>query len=274
MASPASPPRLKDPGPIRERNANLAIMNTLKVGAARHDVEYIPASALLRMTFRAEYDFDPSISLDDQTIFKQKTQQAMSWWDNSGFFLRTDHPEALNKTIRLGFRLVESPADFHKAFDVGPAPPPGEKTPRANVGFFDVNVSIVDTITTLAHELGHVLGNPDEYREREALKSLCSFLWHDDRFNDDSAALMCHGNEFRARYFSHFLFFVNKHFEDLGIEYRIASSPPVPFFDPPDVPAAAFVQENLTRRLDYGSVVAGSFPVWGGASKKPGPTGM
>lgn len=210
--APSLPTIKKDPGSFGKKDTDLG-----KFSHGNFDVEYRPDKAELMTTFRAKYEFESGIPVHQITEFKNGMLQAIDVWDNSGVFLWTRNRQALNQSIALRFQLVES-SDYNKVVDV-------QKDSMRPFVFVDLNISIDwrFDIETLAHELGHVFGNYDEYGGTGFMGWLERRMWwHDNDHLDDTNALMNGGMEFRKRYFDHYLEYVNDHFKDLGIQYELA----------------------------------------------------
>lgn len=205
----------KDPGPFGKKDTDLG-----KLSQGNFDVAYQPRSAELQITFRAKYDFEHGIPANHIMEFKRSMLAAIDIWDNSGVYLKTRSIEALNKIIQIRFQLVETDP-YNKIIDVD------NDDDRAMVAF-DLNISINDrnNVSLMAHELGHVFGNYDEY-DGGFLENL--MWWHDNDHLDDKNAMMNSGYmEFRKRYFDHFQEYVNENFEDLGIHYDLEQGPAAP----------------------------------------------
>jgi hypothetical protein len=244
----------KDPGPFKETDTDLG-----KFSHGNFDAEYRPQAAQLLITFRAKYDFESGIPLLHQAEMKAGMLAAIDMWSHSGVYLRTRSLDALNEIIDIRFRLVETD-DYNKVVDV-------YKDPMRPYVFRDLNISIDwrKDVTTLAHELGHVFGNYDEYGGSGFLGWLERRMWwHDNDHLDDSAALMNSGKEFRTRYFDHFQKFVNEHFEDLKIRYDLIQGARVSHRR-----RGWMSPESARRTLAYGYE-----PAFGGPKRKPGPHGV
>jgi len=195
----------KDTGAFSEKNTDLG-----KFSHGDFDVEYVPEEGTLWVTLKVKYEFQKGIPADRRAQFKRDLQAAVDRWDNSGVFLETKNPEALNPIIWIRFRMYES-NDYHKLVDVE------EKPKREWVGL-DLNVSQRTMIPTLTHELGHVFGNYDEYKGEGVLGWLeRRMYWHDNAYLKQLCTLMNEGTEFPVRYFDHFEKYVNKNFAKLGI---------------------------------------------------------
>ena len=206
----------KDPGPFGKKDTDLG-----KLSQGNFDVAYKPHSAELQITFRAKYEFEHGIPVNQIVEFKRNMLTAVNIWDNSGIYLQTAAVEAMNRIIQIRFELVEADP-YNKLIDVFNDPDYRTKV------MCDLNISITkrDQISLMAHELGHVFGNYDEY-DGGWLENL--MWWHDNDHLDDKNAMMNSGyTEFRTRYFDHFQEYVNENFEDLGIRYELVQGKPGP----------------------------------------------
>ena len=200
-----------DAGKFSAKNTSLG-----KFSHGNFDVEYDPASATLQVTLRVKFEFADGISADKQRQFKDLFQQAVGRWDQSGVYLKTDQPQALNQTIKIRFKAVES-AVYHKRVIVD-RDDDGEY--RARVLWY-IGLSQFDAVRTITHELGHVFGNYDEYAG-EGVQSWFErrLWWHDNAYMKQTCTVMNEGTEFPVRYFDHFANFVNENFARTGIGYR------------------------------------------------------
>ncbi len=245
----------KDPGPFKETDTDLG-----KFSHGNFDAEYIPKQAKLLITFRAKYEFETGIPLNQQAEFKTGMLDAIDVWSHSGIYLRTTNAEALNDIIDIRFRLVET-NNYHKTVDV-------HKDPMRPYVFLDMNISIDFRfdVPTLAHELGHVFGNYDEYGGSGISGWFERLMWwHDNNHLGDSNAMMNSGQkEFRPRYFDHLQKFVNKNFEDLGIRYDLIQGPRV----------SLRRRKRMRPESWMRSVVHGYGPAYGGPKRTPGPLGL
>jgi hypothetical protein len=255
MADPVAPPARVDTGPFKETDTDLG-----KFSHGNFDVEYLPRIGQLHITFKAQYEFESGIPLYQQNEMKRGMLDAIEMWTHCGIFLRTTSQEALNEIIDFRFRLVES-SDYHKVVDV-------HKDPMRPYVFRDLNISIDwrHDINTLAHELGHVFGNYDEYGGEGFLGWLERRMWwHDNDHLDDHRGMMNSGQlEFRPRYFDHFQKFVNKQFAPLGIRYELIQGPRLSLRGKP----------GRFRLEDAPPIVRGWPPHFGGPKRKPGPLGI
>ena len=177
-----------------------------KFSHGNFDFVYDPAGPAITAVVRVKYDFEPGIGLEDQKTFKNKMQEAVDeHWNSQAYLV----PKDISKNVasaRIPIRVVlkEDAESHHFTVDVETNRTwPFE---RPWVGW-DLNVGAsIDgkpiTVPTLAHELGHVLGNWDEYDG--------GFLynrgyWQDGRFvYEADRTLMGSGTEQRERYFDHF----------------------------------------------------------------------
>lgn len=264
MADPnpsVQPGQKRDPGPFAEHNTDLG-----KFSHGNFDVAYRPSDAELVITFKAKFEFESGIPIYQQQEMRNGFQAGIAMWNNSGIYMQTANAEALNEIIRFHFELVETNSGYHKIIDVA----------RNNIRpwvFMDLNISIDwrYDIKTLAHEMGHVFGNYDEYGGTGFLGWLERRMWwHDNRFLHQTDALMNSGTTFYPRYFDHFQRFVNKHFEDLGIQYDLVQGPPTSLpVDSSFLPM--FFGEDPPRDRRMRGVAHGYYPVNVSLHQLPGP---
>ncbi len=244
----------KDTGPFKETDTDLG-----KFSHGNFDVEYMPQAGKLLITFRAKYEFQSGIPLNQQAEMKAGMLDAIDIWSHSGVFLRTRSVEALNEIIDIRFRLVET-NDYNKIVDV-------YRDHMRPYVFRDVNISIDFRfdVDTLAHELGHVFGNYDEYGGSGISGWFERLMWwHDNNHLDDHQGMMNSGQkEFRIRYFDHFQSFVNDHFEDLGIRYDLVQGARV-----------SRRRRRVRTELDLRDVAYGYAPAYTGPKRTPGPAGL
>ncbi|MEZ4776194.1 MAG: hypothetical protein R3D00_23675 [Bacteroidia bacterium] len=156
------------------------------------------------ITLNAFLKFRENFSSAEKTNFIKVLKEAASYWDRAARIEIMDANKKYTKSITLRFlvKIVSQKKNANKVIDVF------QKGKRV-LPFFpkntevvarEVNVHIDISKKTMAHELGHVWGYPDEY-ERGG-----KFIGHVGKGSPlikDIKALMNHGDEFRGRYFTH-----------------------------------------------------------------------
>jgi hypothetical protein len=143
--------------------------------------------------------------------FQAALTAAVAAWDNAAQVQIKDGSGGFNKQINLRFKLniVQDRRQANKVTDVHEA---GDSAvwfmfryPDRSVVIREINVFINADTPTLAHELGHVWGNLDEY-DQNVFENYLSpgHIAGDSPLMKDTSALMNIGAEFRTRYFTHF----------------------------------------------------------------------
>jgi len=198
-----------DRGAFHKYNTDLG-----KFSHGNFDVAYDSRLGILQVTLRVTYRFQSGITLAKQNEFKNNLKGAAAAWDNAGVYLRSADP-VLNSVIRIHFKLQEVASGAHFTIDV-------EKAYRREWVGYDLNVWEDTPKQILIHELGHVFGDYDEYRE-SGFQAWVErrMYWHDNAYLGDTNALMNKGMEFRGRYFDHFARYVNQQFHRVGVKYEV-----------------------------------------------------
>jgi hypothetical protein len=203
--------RVPDPGPFSAFDTDLG-----KFIYGNFDVMYLPGSGELLVVLKVKYKFEDGVEQGNRTAIRARMYLAAQVWNNAGVTLQS-RMFVLNPILRFRFEVREVPSGEHKVVDVRAG------KMRENVAF-ELNIHQDTDVPTLVHELGHVFGNYDEYRDDGVWSWLMSHfsLAHDGRFLSDTKALMNNDmKEFRGRYFDHFQNWVNRHFARVGGWYRV-----------------------------------------------------
>jgi hypothetical protein len=272
MAEPGKPgavvgARKKDPGPFAEKDTDLG-----KFSHGNFDVEYQPKAAKVQVTLKLAFDFADDAPIKDRQEFIDSMRKAVGIWDRTNVFLRTTNPEAMNPIIRFGFQMLHVTTGEHKTVDT---------TTWFDRPFvaIDLNMKLKykNKWATMAHELGHIFGNCDEYPTGDGCAGWFESImwWRDNDHLDDLNALMNSGYnfnppviEFRKRYFNHFQKWVNEHFEDLGIRYELEQSE-----FPVTVPESAPTWPPQVDAMDERNGIRdGYVPAHRGPGRQPGAT--
>ena len=146
---------------------------------------------------------------------KKYLEEATKIWDGAAEVQVRDAAGNYNDRIRLRFKInheIKNPKNANKRTQVHPA---GSRTvffidkDRETV-MRDLNIFIGSTRNVLVHELGHVWGLKDEYKDRWiSMKLSLGHVGPGSPFINDTMSIMNTGydrdnGEFRARYFAHF----------------------------------------------------------------------
>ncbi|MDX2248682.1 MAG: hypothetical protein SF052_17990 [Bacteroidia bacterium] len=156
------------------------------------------------ITLNAFLKFRENFSSAQKNDFIAVLKEAASYWDRAAKIEIMDANKQYTQSITLRFvvKIVSQKKNSNKVIDVFPS---GKRVlpffpKNTEVVAREVNVHIDIDKKTMAHELGHVWGYPDEY-ERGG-----KFIGHVGRKSPlikDIKALMNLGDEFRGRYFTH-----------------------------------------------------------------------
>jgi hypothetical protein len=199
---------IPDPGPFTRVRTNLG-----KFSHGMFDVAYDPDEGELNVTLKVKYAFQEGITPADQTYFKSRFKEAVRNWDKAKVTFETSG-FTLNPVILLRFLYREVSSGQHFVVDV-------QKNERRSFVAVDINVWKGISFRTMTHELGHVFGNYDEYGGSGLMGWIeRRMYWHDNGHLDDPDGVMSSGDKFRARYFDHFLRYVNENFARFGVKYE------------------------------------------------------
>lgn len=175
-----------------ERNTDLS-----KFSHGNFDFNFDPTSHVATVVVRVKPTFEEGISAEEKSAFISKLHRAVDeYWHDKAVLVPADGE---GPAIRVHVVLQENERSYHKVVDVE-----RERTwpfTRPWVGR-DLNVGLGTDVLTLAHEVGHVLANYDEYDggwiENRG-------WWHDNNhFHEQNEVLMGNGTQLRPRYFDHF----------------------------------------------------------------------
>ena len=205
----AIPVPIVDPGPISRLNTDLG-----KFSHGCFDVAYRPDDGVLQVTLKVNYLFETGIDDATQKHLKLRMIDAVERWNQSGVYLRSSDL-VLNPVILIRFQLHEIGKGVHFTVDV-------QASDRREWVGLQLNIDQKTPTFVLAHELGHMLGNYDEYRDTGFMAWVeRRMYWRDNRHLKDVRALMNQGSELRARYFDHFERFINDHFRSVKATYKV-----------------------------------------------------
>jgi hypothetical protein len=167
-------------------------------------------------TFNTVVSFRKNFTDQQKKDFINNLKQAADVWDNAAELQVKDIRGNYSHRIRLRFKLsiVTDPKNANKRTDVHA---PGTRAIPVVIGkdreivSKEMNVFINSTRNVLAHELGHVWGLDDEYKDKGVggwLTMHLSPCHVGKRYISDKIAIMNEGytnaGEFRTRYFTHF----------------------------------------------------------------------
>jgi hypothetical protein len=168
------------------------------------------------ITFNTYVSYRKNFSGPEKTNFINNLKQAVAIWDNAAEIQVRDINGNYNQRIKLRFALniVRDEKNSNKRTDV-------HENGTRSVWFLDkgresvmreLNVFIGSARNALVHELGHVWGLLDEYKDRwVSMKFSPGHVGPDSPLLNDKISIMNEGydmagnsGEFRTRYFLHF----------------------------------------------------------------------
>ena len=166
------------------------------------------------ITYNTYFSYTRSFPQKDKDLLLENLKKAIAVWDECAEVQVKDVSGNYNDRIRLRFKLniVNNPRNANKRTQVHPN---GSRSvffidkDRETV-MRDLNVFIGSSRNVLVHELGHVWGLKDEYKDRYiSMKLSLGHVGPDSPFLKDTISIMNTGydrdsGEFRTRYFAHF----------------------------------------------------------------------
>jgi peptidoglycan hydrolase-like protein with peptidoglycan-binding domain len=169
------------------------------------------------ITYNTYLSYTKSFSEAQKRQLINNLKRAVAVWDGAAEVQIKDAAGNYHDRIRLRFKLnfVNDPKNANKRTQVHP---PGSRTvffmdkDRENV-MRDLNIYIGSSRNVLVHELGHVWGLLDEYKDRWiSMKLSLGHVGADSPLIKDKISIMNEGyadeafntGEFRTRYFQHF----------------------------------------------------------------------
>jgi hypothetical protein len=164
-------------------------------------------------TFNTDVSFKAGVVATDKPKVFTKLQEAASYWNNAAALEIKDKNGNYSRKIDLGFQLkpVTNPKYSNKRTSVHPAGSKAIFYMQKDREVVSLEMHIFDKSTPLeiAHELGHIWGLKDEYKDSGkigwvTMKISPCHVGSGSPFLNDTTAIMNDGNEFRTRYFAHF----------------------------------------------------------------------
>jgi hypothetical protein len=166
------------------------------------------------ITYNTYFSYLRKFPDPDKALLVENLKKAVAIWDGCAEVQVKDVAGNYNDRIRLRFKLniVTNPKNANKRTEVHPA---GSRTvffidkDRETV-MRDLNIFIGSSRNVLVHELGHVWGLKDEYKDRWiSMKLSLGHVGPDSPLLNDTKSIMNTGydldsGEFRTRYFAHF----------------------------------------------------------------------
>ncbi|HEX7334096.1 MAG TPA: hypothetical protein VF290_21500 [Pyrinomonadaceae bacterium] len=166
------------------------------------------------ITYNTYFSYTKSFRQDEKDRLLENLRQAVAIWDGCAEVQVKDVAGNYNDRIRLRFKLniVSNSKNANKRTQVHPN---GSRSvffidkDRETV-MRDLNIFIGSSRNVLVHELGHVWGLKDEYKDRWiSMKLSLGHVGPDSPFIKDTNSIMNTGyatntGEFRTRYFVHF----------------------------------------------------------------------
>jgi hypothetical protein len=170
------------------------------------------------VTFNTKISFKGRYTAQQKTDFINNLRQAADIWDKAAELQVRDKTGNYNHRIRLDFKvnIVTDSKNMNKETEVHPA---GTKASiflgkDREVVNWDLNLFINSQPPVIAHELGHIWGLSDEYKDSGVLgwltmKTSPCHIGKGSPFVNDTASIMNAGGltnagEFRTRFFMHF----------------------------------------------------------------------
>ena len=203
--------------PVAERPKNIWLNNTdlnAPYFGGNFNFLYNGGAAEATITFNTVLSFRRNFSEAEKRNFVDNLRKAVDVWDNAAEVQIKDINGNFNDKIKLRFKLaiVKDSKHANKKTDVNPNGTRAvwfmEKG-RENV-MRELNVFIGSSRNVLVHELGHVWGLLDEYKDRWiSMKLSLGHVGAGSPLLNDKKAIMNEGfwtddGEFRGRYFQHF----------------------------------------------------------------------
>jgi hypothetical protein len=205
------------PVPVREVPKTISRFNTdlnAPYFGGNFSFLYNGGSNEATITFNTYLSFRRKFSDPLKDTFKDNLRKAVDVWDSAAELQVRDTNGNFNDRIKLRFKLafVKDPRNANKRTDVHPN---GTRATwfmdkgRENV-MRELNVFIGSSRNVLVHELGHVWGLLDEYKDRWiSMKLSLGHVGSGSPLLNDKISIMNEGyinnsGEFRTRFFSHF----------------------------------------------------------------------
>jgi hypothetical protein len=164
-------------------------------------------------TFNTDVLFKAGVPDPEKPNIWARLKEAAAYWNNAAALEIKDKNGNYSRQVSLGFELkpVTNPKYSNKRTSVHPD---GSKA----IIFMDKDREVVSlemhlfassTPLEIAHELGHIWGLKDEYKDSGkigwiTMKISPCHIGTGSPFLNDINAIMNGGNEFRTRYFTHF----------------------------------------------------------------------
>jgi len=182
---------------LQEAGAALFVPNTELGGLIVGNFDFTYDGYKLIVIVRVFFSYDEGISAQDNIGFRTRFINAISkYWTSSGYGLvRRNRDKRDFLPLNIYVHEVASEAACHKVVDVHL----GDIRPKV---IMDINLQLMSSGKTIAHEFGHVLGQYDEYDSSNVFEQ--AMWWKHNEFNYDKTALMNDGEELRDRYFEIF----------------------------------------------------------------------
>jgi len=162
-------------------------------------------------TFNTDVSFKTGTTNNAKVL--TNLQEAAGYWNNAAAVELKDKNGNYSRRIDLGFQLkpVTNPKYSNKRTSVHPAGSKAIFYMQKDREVVSLEMHIFDRSTPLeiAHELGHIWGLKDEYKDTGkigwvTMKVSPCHVGTGSPFLNDTNAIMNGGDEFRTRYFIHF----------------------------------------------------------------------
>jgi len=167
------------------------------------------------ITYNTYLSYTKPFPPDKKKDLKKYLYEAAKIWDMAAEVQVRDAAGNYNDRIRLRFKInpdITNPKNANKRTQVHPA---GSRSvffigKDREIVIRDLNIFIGSPRNVLVHELGHVWGLKDEYKDRWILMKLSpGHVGPGSPFINDTMSIMNTGHdwdigEFRTRYFAHF----------------------------------------------------------------------